>query len=77
MSYIIACSVGNYGYNCDQSCDGCLPNSCESTHGYCLDQSGCKPGWQKSQQGQFKCDLRMFKNVLLLHQKKNRQMHQL
>ena len=57
MSFILECSVGNYGYNCNQSCDGCLSDSCKMTHGYCLDQSGCKPGWLNVQSGQQKCDI--------------------
>ena len=54
---ILECSLGNYGYNCDQSCDGCLSDSCESKHGFCINQSGCKPGWQYGQPGKYKCDI--------------------
>ena len=54
MSFNIECSIDNYGYNYNQSCDGCLSDSCQTTHGYCLDQSGCKPGWRSGQQ---KCDI--------------------
>ena len=44
FSYFIECSLGNYGYNCNQSCDGCLSNSCKKENGVCT--SGCKPGRQ-------------------------------
>jgi hypothetical protein len=53
---MIECSLGNYGYNCNQSCDGCLSDSCESKHGYCINQTGCKPGRQYEQPGQRMCD---------------------
>ena len=67
MSFIIECSIGNYGYNCNQSCDGCLSNSCQRTYGYCLDQSGCKPGWQYIQSGQLKCDIGMLSNCSIIY----------
>ena len=66
MSFIIECSVGNYGYNCNQSCDGCLSNSCQITLGYCLDQSGCKPGWQYAQSVQNKCDIGMLRTCSII-----------
>ena len=69
MSFIIECSVGNYGYNCNQSCDGCLSNSCQATLGYCLDQSGCKPGWQYVQSVQNKCDIGMLMTCSIIHVK--------
>jgi hypothetical protein len=53
MSFFIECNRGRYGYNCNQSCDGCLSDSCEKELGVCTDTSGCKPGWQH---GQPKCD---------------------
>jgi len=46
MSFIIECSVGSYGYNCNQSCDGCLSDSCDTEYGVCENTTGCKPGWQ-------------------------------
>ena len=63
MFYVVVCSDGSYGYNCNQSCDGCLSDSCDKEHGVCTDTSGCKPGWQH---GQTKCDLRMFKKWLII-----------
>jgi hypothetical protein len=53
MFYVVVCSDGSYGYNRNQSCDGCLSDSCEKELGVCTDTSGCKPGWQH---GQPKCD---------------------
>jgi hypothetical protein len=29
LSYSIECGPGRYGYNCNQSCDGCLSDSCD------------------------------------------------
>jgi hypothetical protein len=49
MFYIVECSHGSYGYNCNESCDGCLSDSCDKEHGVCTDTSGCKPGWQHGQ----------------------------
>jgi hypothetical protein len=69
LSFIIECSVGKYGYNCNQSCDGCLSNSCQTTQGYCLDQSGCKPGWQYVQSVQMKCDIGMLRTCPIIHVK--------
>ena len=54
MSFFIECSLGYYGYNCSESCDGCLSDACDKEFGFCTDTSGCKPGWQP---GQEKCDL--------------------
>jgi hypothetical protein len=65
MFFIIECSVGTYGYNCNQSCDGCLSDSCQNQYGYCLYQSGCKPGWQYATSTQNKCDIGMLRRVLL------------
>jgi hypothetical protein len=45
MFYVVECSHGSYGYNCNESCDGCLSDSCDKEHGVCTDASGCKPGW--------------------------------
>ena len=67
MSFTLECSVGSFGYNCNQSCDGCLSNSCQTTLGYCLDQSGCKPGWQYVQSVQNKCDIGMLRICSIIH----------
>jgi hypothetical protein len=48
-SSIIECSHGYYGYNCSESCDGCLLDSCERENGVCTDTSGCKPRRQLGQ----------------------------
>jgi len=69
MSFIIECSVGTYGYNCNQSCDGCLSDSCQKQHGYCLDQSGCKPGWQYAKSTQNKCAIGMLRKCSIIHKK--------
>jgi hypothetical protein len=53
MFFIVECSLGYYGYNCNQSCDGCLSDSCDKENGVCTDTDGCKPEWQY---GQLKCD---------------------
>ena len=63
MFYIVECSHGSYGYNCNESCDGCISDYCDKEHGVCTDTSGCKPGWQP---GQTKCDLRMFKKWFII-----------
>ena len=42
MFYIVECSHGSYGYNCNESCDGCLSDSCDKEDGVCTDTSGCK-----------------------------------
>ena len=47
---ILECSLGNYGYNCNRSCDGCLSNSCNKEYGECTNTTGCKPGWQSVNQ---------------------------
>ena len=52
MPLFIECSLGYYGYNCNQSCDGCLSHSCDD-YGDCADGTGCNPGWQP---GEMKCD---------------------
>lgn len=41
-SSITECSHGYYGFNCNESCDGCLSDSCDKEHGVCTDTSGCK-----------------------------------
>ena len=61
MFFIVECSLGYYGYNCNQSCDGCLSDSCDKENGVCTDTAGCKPGWQY---GQLKCDKGM-KTILI------------
>jgi hypothetical protein len=53
MSFIIECSPGYYGYNCNESCDDCISDSCDRENGTCTDTSGCNPGWQYGYQ---KCD---------------------
>ena len=55
MIYIVECSHGSYGYNCNESCDGCLLDSCDREHGVCTDTTGCKPGRQLGQL--MKCDI--------------------
>jgi hypothetical protein len=69
MCFIIECSVGSYGYSCNQSCDGCISDSCLPAHGYCLDQSGCKPGWQYAKCSMEKCDIGMLKKCSITHMK--------
>ena len=59
MSFIIECRVGSYGYNCNQSCYGCLSDSCDTEYGVCGNTTGCKPGWQYVQSWQQKCDIGM------------------
>ena len=69
LSFIIECSVGNYGYNCNQSCDGCLSNSCDKKQGVCTNTTGCKPGWQYAQSEQQKCDIGMLRKCSSIHEK--------
>ena len=55
---IIACSFGNYGFNCDKSCDGCLSDSCDNEFGYCTNTSGCKHGrLPGGQHGRLECNI--------------------
>jgi hypothetical protein len=51
--FYVECSLGNYGFNCIQSCNGCLAGACEKKNGTCNNTSGCKPGWKL---GHPKCD---------------------
>ena len=64
--FILECSLGYYGYNCNMSCDGCLSDSCDSEYGICTDTSGCKPGWQPRQP---KCDIGILMKKIILYQK--------
>ena len=57
LFFIKECDHGQYGFNCDKSCDGCLSDDCDRNFGKCKNTSGCKPG---KQSGQEKCDLGMF-----------------
>ena len=54
MSFFIECSLGRHGFNCNQSCEGCLSDSCDKEYGVCTDTTGCKLGWQYGQP--WKCD---------------------
>ena len=56
-SFAIECSLGNYGYNCNQSCDGCLSDSCDNEDGVCTSKIGCKPG--RKHVDPWKCDIGM------------------
>ncbi|CAC5381245.1 Receptor-type tyrosine-protein phosphatase beta,Tyrosine-protein phosphatase non-receptor type 1,Receptor-type tyrosine-protein phosphatase R [Mytilus coruscus] len=40
------CSIGKFGFNCTESCDGCINNGCNRFNGVCLNNSGCKPGYE-------------------------------
>ena len=40
-SFIIEGILGHYGYNCEESCNGCL---LDREHGVCTDTTACKPG---------------------------------
>jgi hypothetical protein len=66
-SFIIECIHGHYGYNCEESCDGCL---LDREHGVCTDTTACKPGKQsgllkKCDKGIEQSNLTIFKNCLL------------
>jgi hypothetical protein len=62
---LIECDPGRYGYNCNQSCDGCLSDYCDKEDGVCTDTTGCKPGRQHRQP--WKCDKGMqIKSYLLI-----------
>ena len=72
MSYFIECGLGRYGYNCNQSCDGCLSDSCDKEDGVCTDASRCKHGWQHAHP--WKCDKGMqikSKTFSFMHGKKH------
>ena len=62
MYVIIECSLGYYGNNCNQSCDGCLSDSCDKEDGYCTNKTGCKPGWKFENP---KCDKGMTKVLII------------
>jgi hypothetical protein len=44
LSFFIECSLGYYGYNSNESCDGCLSDACDRESGICINTSGCNPG---------------------------------
>ena len=43
--------------HCEESCNGCLLDSCERENGVCTDTNGCKPGRKLGQL--MKCDIGM------------------
>ena len=47
MFYILlkACSKGHFGTNCNDTCDGCISELCNSSDGVCDIQDLCKAGW--------------------------------
>ena len=69
QSFIIECSVGDYGYNCNQSCDECLSNSCDKKQGVCTNTTGCKHGWQYVQSGLQRCDIGMLRKCFIIYKK--------
>ena len=69
LSFNLECSVGSYGYNCSQSCDGCLSNSCDKRQGVCTNTTGCKPGWQYVHSGLQKCDIGMLRKCSIIYEK--------
>ena len=40
-----ACSKGHFGTNCNDTCDGCISELCNSSDGVCAIQDLCKAGW--------------------------------
>lgn len=49
---IVACSPGQFGYNCAEICTGCLDEDCEPFSGNCT-KDGCRNGYTG-----YRCQLR-------------------
>ena len=47
LFYILfkACSKGHFGNNCNETCDGCISELCNSSDGVCDIEDICKAGW--------------------------------
>jgi hypothetical protein len=47
LFYILfkACSKGHFGNNCNETCDGCISELCNSSDGVCDIEDMCKVGW--------------------------------
>ncbi|XP_052105294.1 protein draper-like, partial [Mytilus californianus] len=50
------CSKGKFGFDCSESCDGCINDWCNRFDGICLDNSGCKPGYEYGRYCNTKCN---------------------
>ncbi|XP_052105306.1 receptor-type tyrosine-protein phosphatase F-like [Mytilus californianus] len=40
------CSNGKFGFDCSESCGGCIGNTCFPDYGVCSDTTGCNPGYE-------------------------------
>ncbi|VDH94610.1 Hypothetical predicted protein [Mytilus galloprovincialis] len=45
ITIISGCDKGKFGRNCNDSCDGCISNSCDVIDGLCVNTTGCEPGY--------------------------------
>ena len=63
--FFIECSIGYYGCNCNELCDGCLSDACDKEFGISTNTSGCKPGWQP---GHKRCDLGIVESNKCIHE---------
>ena len=63
--FFIECSLGYYGYNSNESSDGCLSDACDRESGICITTSGCNPGWHP---GHEKYDLGVVESNNCMHE---------
>jgi hypothetical protein len=43
--FVKACNKGHFGNNCNETCDGCISELCNSYDGVCDIEDMCKAGW--------------------------------
>jgi hypothetical protein len=55
-----ACSKGHFGNNCNETCDGCISELCNSSDGVCDIEDICKAGWNGLKCDKGKC-LKLYK----------------
>jgi hypothetical protein len=62
LFYILfkACSKGHFGNNCNETCDGCISELCNSSDGVCDSEDICKAGWYGLKCDKGKC-LKLYK----------------
>lgn len=45
LLFVVECKDGKFGWNCSQTCNGCIRNDCNHINGVCKNDSICKPGF--------------------------------